>query len=397
MIVGVHVGFNAKADADAGGNRHISQTIHVLSIKEVPKEVARQRQESCLPYAESMGSILSPSWQHACNDYLQWLSASKGLSVNTVKAYGSDIRECLHVLALRGISDLKLVKLMDLRSWLAHEARTHASSSLARKTVVVRSFFAYCADRNGWESDPAARLLTPKIGKQLPKVLNEQEARALMDRADEQAVKALRATALKGDAADRRETDDSRRAQGAGGTVFGSPQQLALERAEAVRDCAIAELLYATGIRVGELTAIDLLDVSEQTRTVLVHGKGSKDRVVPFGVPAQQALDSWLDEGRPVLKNDYSGDALFLGIRGRRINQRQVRIIVHRQATEAGVPDISPHALRHSAATHLLNGGADLREVQELLGHANLATTQRYTHVSLEQLKRRYCQAFPRA
>ena len=130
---------------------------------------------------------------------------------------------------------------------------------------------------------------------------------------------------------------------------------------------------------------------------MLVHGKGGKDRVVPFGVPAQQALDSWLDEGRPVLANGHSGGALFLGVRGGRIDQRQVRTIVHRQAMEAGVPDISPHALRHSAATHLLDGGADLREVQELLGHANLATTQRYTHVSLEQMKRRYRQAFPRA
>lgn len=373
MVDSVHSSSDTETDADAGGNHDVFQAVHVPSIKELPGERRHREQESRPAYAESMESVLPPSWQRSCDSYLQWLSASKGLSANTVKSYGSDIRECLRVLALRGIGDLESVGLIDLRSWLAHEARTHASASLARKTVVVRSFFAYCADRDGWEADPAARLMTPKIGEQLPKVLNEQEARALMDRADERAAEALR------------------------GVRGLSPQRLTLKRAEAVRDCAIAELLYATGIRVGELTAIDLPDVSEQTRTVLVHGKGGKDRVVPFGVPAQQALDSWLDEGRPVLANGHSGGALFLGVRGGRIDQRQVRTIVHRQAMEAGVPDISPHALRHSAATHLLDGGADLREVQELLGHANLATTQRYTHVSLEQMKRRYRQAFPRA
>ena len=373
MVDSVHASFDTETDTDARGNHDVFQAVHVPSIKELPGERRHREQESRPAYAESMESVLPPSWQRSCDGYLQWLSASKGLSANTVKSYGSDIRECLRVLALRGIGDLESVGLMDLRSWLAHEARTHASASLARKTVVVRSFFAYCADRDGWEADPAARLMTPKIGEQLPKVLNEQEARALMDRADERAAEALR------------------------GVRGLSPRRLTLKRAGAVRDCAIAELLYATGIRVGELTAIDLPDVSEQTRTVLVHGKGGKDRVVPFGVPAQQALDSWLDEGRPVLANGHSGGALFLGVRGGRIDQRQVRTIVHRQAMEAGVPDISPHALRHSAATHLLDGGADLREVQELLGHANLATTQRYTHVSLEQMKRRYRQAFPRA
>ena len=394
MVDSVYANFDTETDANAGGNHDVFQAVHVPSIKGLPGERQHREQESRPAYAESMESVLPPLWQRACDGYLQWLSANKGLSANTVKSYGSDIRECLRVLALRGIGDLESVGLIDLRSWLAHEARTHASASLARKTVVVRSFFAYCADRDGWEADPAARLMTPKIGEQLPKVLNEQEARALMDRADERAAEALRGVRVRG-------TDGPAHADGADGATSDvrglSPRRLTLKRAGAVRDCAIAELLYATGIRVGELTAIDLPDVSEQTRTVLVHGKGGKDRVVPFGVPAQQALDSWLDEGRPVLANGNSGGALFLGVRGGRIDQRQVRTIVHRQAMEAGVPDISPHALRHSAATHLLDGGADLREVQELLGHANLATTQRYTHVSLEQMKRRYRQAFPRA
>lgn len=157
------------------------------------------------------------------------------------------------------------------------------------------------------------------------------------------------------------------------------------------------ELLYATGIRVGELVGIDIADIDFVQRTVRVTGKGDKQRVVPFGAPAACALDQWLQAGRPALASDRSGEALFLGRRGGRVDQRIVRQVVHREARKAGVPDISPHALRHSAATHMLDGGADLREVQEMLGHASLRTTQRYTHVSMEQLKQRYRQAFPRA
>lgn len=157
------------------------------------------------------------------------------------------------------------------------------------------------------------------------------------------------------------------------------------------------EVLYATGIRVAELVSMDLGSVHYSNRTITVTGKGDKQRVVPFGVPAQHALEQWTEQGRPCLMTPRSGNALFLGARGARIDQRVVRGVVHREAARAGVPDISPHALRHSAATHMLDGGADLREVQEMLGHSSLETTQRYTHVSIEQLKSRYKQAFPRA
>ena len=163
-------------------------------------------------------------------------------------------------------------------------------------------------------------------------------------------------------------------------------------------------LLYATGIRVAELVSMDIADIDFSNRTIKVTGKGNKQRVVPFGLPAQRALEIWLEQGRPVLARtatdavkSRAANALFLGARGGRIDQRIARDIVHRAAREAGVPDISPHALRHSAATHMLDGGADLREVQEMLGHSSLKTTQRYTHVSIEQLKNRYGQAFPRA
>jgi integrase/recombinase XerC len=165
-----------------------------------------------------------------------------------------------------------------------------------------------------------------------------------------------------------------------------------------LRDVAMLELLYATGIRVGELVGLDLDDVDRERNVVRVFGKGRKERTVPFGRPAAQALDFWLRLGRPQLRAEGAGAALFLGARGRRIDQRAVRTLVHRRIAEVpGAPDIGPHGLRHTAATHLLEGGADLRSVQELLGHASLATTQLYTHVTTDRLRRAYQQAHPRA
>jgi integrase/recombinase XerC len=166
----------------------------------------------------------------------------------------------------------------------------------------------------------------------------------------------------------------------------------------ALRDHAMLEVLYATGIRVSELTGLDLHDVDRARRVLRVLGKGSKERVVPFGVPADRALGDWLSRGRTMLATETSGQALFLGFRGGRMDPRAVRTLVHaRTSAVVGAPDIGPHGLRHSAATHLLDGGADLRAVQELLGHASLATTQIYTHISSERLAAVYRQAHPRA
>lgn len=218
--------------------------------------------------------------------------------------------------------------------------------------------------------NPAHALRTPKIDRNLPAVLNEDQAERLMDTVDAEA----------GEKNAGKSKDDALNAH-----------------AKALRDCAMIELLYATGMRVGELVGLDMDSFDWSNRTVRVLGKGNKTRVIPFGMPAQQAVEHWLHEGRPVFANGHSGNAVFIGVRGRRIDQRVVRQVVHEQAEQAGVPDISPHALRHSAATHMLDGGADLREVQEMLGHSSLQTTQRYTHVSIEQLKDRYRQAFPRA
>jgi integrase/recombinase XerC len=165
-----------------------------------------------------------------------------------------------------------------------------------------------------------------------------------------------------------------------------------------VRDRVVLELLYATGVRVSELCGLDLLDVDAGRRVLRVLGKGSKERAVPYGVPAQRALDAWLTRGRPVWAGPRSGTALLLGARGGRLDPRTARAVVHRRLADVpGAPDLGPHGLRHTAATHLLEGGADLRSVQELLGHATLATTQIYTHVSIERLRKSYERAHPRA
>jgi integrase/recombinase XerC len=166
----------------------------------------------------------------------------------------------------------------------------------------------------------------------------------------------------------------------------------------AARDRAIVEVLYGAGIRVSELAGLDIDDLDRQRRVMRVLGKGSKERTVPFGLPADAAVGDWLTRHRPVLAGPSSGRALFLGAKGGRIDPRIARQIVHRWVRAVpGVPDVGPHGLRHSAATHLVEGGADLRSVQELLGHASLATTQIYTHVSAERLRAVYAQAHPRA
>lgn len=309
-------------------------------------------------------SLMSLSAEVAdCIDaYRDYIAVNKGLSEHTTRAYITDISQAMHIMHVRGIDTVDGVTRDELRSWMAHEMhRGISKTSLARKVVALRGFFTYAHTHGMAQSNPAANLATPKRESRLPEVLNKNQAQSIV------------------------ETQTIHEKEEGNTPV-------------ALRDNAIMELLYATGIRVAELVDLNIDDLNFDQHTVKVTGKGNKQRVVPFGIPAQHALHAWIGEGRSKLVSEKTPhDALFVGTRGGRMNQRQVRSLVHERAQAAGVPDIAPHALRHTAATHLLNGGADLREVQELLGHSSLTTTQRYTHVSLEQLKQKYAQAFPRA
>jgi integrase/recombinase XerC len=293
-------------------------------------------------------------------DYERHLTAERDLTPHTVRAYVADVASLLDHATRLGHGDVAELDLRALRSWLAKQQTMGRSrTTLARRATAARVFTAWLARTGRTPTDAGASLGSPKAHKTLPPVLRADEATGLIEAAVTHA-------------------DD------------GSPVGL--------RDVAMLELLYATGIRVGELVGLDVDDVDRERNVVRVLGKGRKERTVPFGRPAARALQFWLRHGRPVLATDESGPAVFLGARGRRIDQRAVRTMVHRRIAEVpGAPDIGPHGLRHTAATHLLEGGADLRSVQELLGHASLATTQLYTHVSTDRLRRAYQQAHPRA
>jgi integrase/recombinase XerC len=315
------------------------------------------------------GDDLHPALADALAGFGRYLAAERGFSTHTVRAYLGDISDLLrHVQGAEGASgagaaDLDAVlDLAALRSWLARmSGQGQARATLARRAASARSFCAWLYRTGRMRTDVGLRLQAPRRAQSLPGVLKADQAR----------------DALAGAAV---------RSQVPGADPV------------ALRDVAMLELLYATGVRVGELCGLDLDDVDAERRTVRVLGKGSKERVVPFGVPAAEAMRSWLVRGRPALTCDDSPQAAFLGRRGGRIDQRQVRQVVHLALERVeGAPSLGPHGLRHSAATHLLDGGADLRSVQELLGHATLTTTQLYTHVSVDRLRASYRQAHPRA
>ena len=292
--------------------------------------------------------------------FLRHLRSQRGLSEHSVRAYEGDVGSLLEHARRRGHTEPSRLDLAILRSWLAAQTtRGMARSTVARRASAARSFTAWAVRAGLLPTDPGALLVSPKGARSLPGVLRQDEAVALLD------VAALSA-------------DD------------GAPVGL--------RDLAVMEVLYASGIRVGELCGLDLEDVDRARRVLRVLGKGAKERVVPVGAPALRAVDRWLADGRPRVTNNDREQALFLGARGARLDPRTVRRAVHRLIAHVpGAPDLGPHGLRHSAATHLLEGGADLRSVQELLGHATLATTQIYTHVSVDRLKATYDQAHPRA
>lgn len=293
----------------------------------------------------------------------EYLRLSRRMSEHTVSAYLGDLRALLEYLGLAWDAPAgefgQALTQRRIRSWLADTlARGGARSTIARHTAAIRNFTAWAVREEILTSDPASSLTSPRADQRLPTPLDESDARSLMNIARAEAVN-------------------------------GTPAQM--------RAWAILELTYACGLRVSEVCALDVSSLNRETLTVRVLGKGNKERVVPYGPPAQEALDHWLVRGRPQLVVQSSGDALFLGDRGGRIDPRVVRSMVHQMAAKAGVHDIAPHGLRHSTATHLLQGGADLRAVQEMLGHATLSTTQRYTHVDTARLSAIYQRAHPRA
>jgi integrase/recombinase XerC len=322
-------------------------------------------------------------------EYERHLALERGLSEHTVRAYLGDVVSLLGF--LHGVSDddadggdadgngngpadttvigdtanaLTGLDIAVLRAWLAGQrADGRSRTTLSRRAAAVRTFTAWAHRRGNLPADPGARLAGPRPQRTLPGVLRRGEAGEVM------------------------------RASGAGA---------AQRHPIALRDHALLELLYATGIRVSELCGLDIGDVDFEMRVVRVLGKGSRERTVPFGVPAAKAMREWIADGRPQVLADRRDsrvvEALFLGVRGARLDPRAVRRVVHDAVGSVpGTAVMGPHGLRHSAATHLLEGGADLRSVQELLGHATLATTQLYTHVTVERLKAIHDRTHPRA
>ncbi len=307
---------------------------------------------------------LPPRMIQGVADFGQHLRLERGYSAHTVRAYCGDVSALLRHAAGRvkdpATLELDALTLPLLRSWLGEQAQSGlARTTLARRTAAVRTFTAWALRTHRTGHDSGARLAAPRPHRVLPAVLRPEQASAALDAA-------------------------------AAGAAQLDPV--------ALRDHLVVELLYATGVRVGELCGLDLGDVDQGRRLVRVVGKGGRERAVPYGLPAERALRQWLRHGRPALHTPSGGSALLLGARGGRLDQRTARRTVHETVAVApGAPNLGPHGLRHSAATHLLEGGADLRVVQELLGHATLSSTQLYTHVTVERLRAVHDRAHPRA
>jgi integrase/recombinase XerC len=293
--------------------------------------------------------------------YAQHLEKERNLSIHTVRAYLGDLDSFLDHLSTQKMEDVGAITIVHIRSWLASvQVKGGARTTLSRRATSIRLFTKWAHKQGFLAKDVGATLATPKAHRTLPEVLTVADAATAMD-----------------SLATRVAEDESPLSK---------------------RDCAILEVLYASGARVSELCGLDIGDIDYSRNTIRVLGKGAKERTIPLGLPAIRALEDWLKNGRPELLTDKSAAAVFLGARGKRIDQRTVRTVVYEALSALeGAQRMGPHALRHSAATHLLEGGADLRTVQEILGHASLATTQIYTHVSTERLNKAFKQAHPRA
>lgn len=293
------------------------------------------------------------------NRFISNVSAIKGYSPNTLRAYRTDLLELVAHLQHLGRLDSTEIELDDLRDWLYRVTEAGAArSSVARKSASVRSFTAWLERNQLHSTDLGLRLRSPKTGQSLPKVVSRETLFQVFDALER-------------------------------GAKSGNPDRMF--------DQVVIELLYATGMRVSELVGLDLADIDYSRRLLRVTGKGNKQRMVPYGEPAALALEAWIRHGRPAFQTEATDDALLLSSRGKRVNVRVIYGLVAGILADTPMGASGPHTLRHTAATHLLDGGADLRAVQELLGHASLGTTQIYTHVSVERLKKGYQGAHPRA
>ncbi|HEV2370608.1 MAG TPA: tyrosine recombinase XerC [Streptosporangiaceae bacterium] len=326
------------------------------------------------PLPEALAAALAAFQRH--------LAGERGLSGHTVRAYVGDAGSLLAHAASTGISSPGGLDTDLMRSWLAVSyGGGYSRATMARRSAAARTFTAFAHARGLLAHDPGRLLGTMRAQRRLPHVLTQEQMAA-----------ALGAVPLASAGSAVLEAHDGLGEQSTGGEASG------LEQALALRDTAIMELLYASGIRVSELCGLDVGDLDGGRNTVRVMGKGGRERTVPVGIPAVGAVQGWVRDGRPLVVVARSGHALFLGARGGRLDPRTARRVVHaRLGAVPEVPDAGPHGMRHAAATHLLEGGADLRSVQEFLGHASLASTQIYTHVSVERLESAYRQAHPRA
>jgi integrase/recombinase XerC len=356
-----------------------------------------------------------PELARALAAFERHLAAERGLSAHTVRAYVGDVTSLLRHASQDGRTELADLDIGVLRAWLATQhGAGQARASIARRAAAARAFTAFGLARGWLAGDPGRLLGTPKAGRHLPQVLGQDQMATVLAVPGTGRPRA-------GSAAAATAADAARAGQYGSDAPAGQPPSSAAEQALILRDTAIMELLYASGMRVSELCGLDIDDLDEERRTVRVLGKRARERVVPVGIPAARAVRAWLLGGRAALVSGRTSGAagprasgaagrrsseaglrasgaMFLGARGGRIDPRTARRVVHERIAAVGsVPDTGPHGLRHTAATHLLEGGADLRSVQEILGHASLGTTQIYTHVSVERLLAAYQQAHPRA
>ena len=294
--------------------------------------------------------------QEVFNKYINYLEAERNMSAYTVRNYTADLMDFFDFLRAKDISSLREVDRLTLRDYLSHLMKQGlVKASIARKLSAIRSFYRYLLQEGMISTSPVATTSSPKLDKRLPSFLTIEEVKRLLEAPD-----------------------------------LSTPQ--------GQRDRALLELLYASGLRVSELAQLNLEQVNLDTHEIRVWGKGAKERVVLMGEPAAKALTTYLSQGRPKLLGKKGSNALFVNRYGGRLPERRIQIILGKYASSASIDKkVHPHLLRHTFATHLLDGGADLRVVQELLGHADLSSTQIYTHVTKSQAKKVYLSAHPMA